>query len=68
MKNGVTGVLVRERDDKALAQALLDAAQDCSFLSRIARAGGEAVRRNFDLSSQAERLEEIYLGAIVRGD
>ena len=63
IENSVSGVLVPERDDEALAQALLDAAQDPSFLSRIARAGAEAVRKNFDLSTQAERLEEIYLAS-----
>ena len=47
IKNGVTGVLVPERDDKALAQALLDAAQDCSFLSRIARAARRGSAKEF---------------------
>ena len=61
IENGVTGVLVPERDEKALAQALLDAARHCEFLSRIARSGAEAVRKNFDLRAQAHRLEEVYL-------
>jgi glycosyltransferase involved in cell wall biosynthesis len=61
IKNGVTGVLVPERDEKALAQALLDAAQAPDFLSRIARNGGESVRKDFDLQQQAQRLEEVYL-------
>jgi glycosyltransferase involved in cell wall biosynthesis len=68
IKNGMSGVLVPERDDKALARALLNAAQDLSFISRIARAGAETVRKNFDLSTQAERLEEIYLQAAGRDD
>jgi glycosyltransferase involved in cell wall biosynthesis len=68
IKNGVSGVLVPERDDEALARALLNAAQDLSFMSRIARAGAATVRKNFDLSTQAERLEEIYLQAAGRGD
>ena len=66
IENGVSGVLVPERDDEALARALLNAAQDPGLLSRIARAGGSAVRRNFDLSTQAQRLEEIYLRMIAR--
>src|SRR5947199_7553617 len=61
IENGVSGVLVPERDDEALARALLNAAQDPGFLSRIGHAGGNAVRKNFDLSTQAQRLEEIYL-------
>ena len=68
IENGVSGVLVPERDDEALARALLKALQNADLLSRIARAGAQAVRRNFDLSTQAQRLEEIYLRLIGRGD
>jgi glycosyltransferase involved in cell wall biosynthesis len=68
IENSATGVLVPERDDEALARALLNAAQDRSFVSRIARAGAEAVRKNFDLSTQAERLEDVYLKIIGSGD
>jgi colanic acid/amylovoran biosynthesis glycosyltransferase len=64
IENGVTGVLVPERDDEALAQALLNAAQDPDLLCRIGGAGASAVRNNFDLSAQAQRLEEIYLKTI----
>jgi colanic acid/amylovoran biosynthesis glycosyltransferase len=64
IENGVSGVLVQERDHQALAQALLDAAREPGFFSRIARSGAEAVRKNFDLTTQAQRLEEIYLRLI----
>jgi glycosyltransferase involved in cell wall biosynthesis len=64
IENGATGVLVPERDDEALAQALLNAAQDPDLLCRIGGAGASAVRNNFDLSAQAQRLEEIYLKTI----
>ena len=40
IENGVSGVLVPERDDEALARALLNAAQDPGLLSRIGHAGG----------------------------
>ncbi|HET6886444.1 MAG TPA: glycosyltransferase [Candidatus Udaeobacter sp.] len=66
IQNGVSGVLVPEGDHEKLAAALLDAAQDSGFLSRIALNGAEIVRKNFDLRAQAQRLEEIYLRA-VRG-
>jgi glycosyltransferase involved in cell wall biosynthesis len=62
--NGVSGVLMPERDHEALAQALLDAAEDPNFLSRISRNGAEAVRQKFDLSKQARRLEDIYLKSL----
>jgi glycosyltransferase involved in cell wall biosynthesis len=61
IENGVSGVLVPERDHQALAQGLLNAAREPGFLSRVARIGAEAVRKNFDLTTQAQRLEDIYL-------
>ena len=68
IENGVSGVLVPERDHEALSRALLEAARDPSFLLRIGQAGGSAVRKNFDLSMQAQRLEEMYLRTIGRSD
>jgi glycosyltransferase involved in cell wall biosynthesis len=68
IENGVSGVLVSERDHEELTRALLDAAQDPVFLSRIARSGAEVVRENFDLRAQAQRLEDIYLRTISNGD
>src|SRR6266566_7559065 len=64
IENGVSGVLVPERDDKALVRALFEAAQDRHFLSRIGRAGAEAVAEKFDQSTQVQRLEDIYLRTI----
>jgi len=64
IENGVSGVLVRERDHEALAKALLNATQDSDSLARVARNGAEVVRKNFDLHAQAQRLEEIYLRLI----
>ena len=64
VENGVSGVLVRERDHEALANALLNATQDSDSLARIARKGAEIVGKNFDLQAQAQRLEEIYLRLI----
>jgi colanic acid/amylovoran biosynthesis glycosyltransferase len=61
IENCVSGVLVPERHHEKLATALLDAAKDPGFLSRIALNGAEIVRKNFDLRAQARRLEEIYL-------
>jgi colanic acid/amylovoran biosynthesis glycosyltransferase len=68
IENGISGVLVPEHNHEELARALLNAAQDQSFLSRIARIGAEVVRRNFDLHVQAQRLEDIYLRTIGTGD
>jgi colanic acid/amylovoran biosynthesis glycosyltransferase len=67
VENGVSGVLVPERDDEALGRALLDAPQDPGFLLRIATEGAQVVRKNFDLAAQARRLEDFYLGMIAEG-
>jgi len=61
-------VLVPEHDHEALARALLNAAQDPGFLSRIGHGGADAVRKSFDLQGQAQRLEEIYLRMIGKCD
>jgi colanic acid/amylovoran biosynthesis glycosyltransferase len=66
IENGVSGVLVPERDDEGLARALLNSAQDPGLLQRIGHAGGSAVRKEFDLQQQTQRLEEIYLRTIGR--
>jgi glycosyltransferase involved in cell wall biosynthesis len=68
IENGVSGILVPEDDHEALSRALLSATQDLIFLSRIARSGAEVVRKNFDLRTQAQRLDNIYLQIIGRDD
>jgi colanic acid/amylovoran biosynthesis glycosyltransferase len=68
IENRASGVLLPEGDHEKLAAALLDAVKDPGFLLRIARNGAEIVRKNFDLRAQAQRLEEIYLRIIGRGD
>jgi colanic acid/amylovoran biosynthesis glycosyltransferase len=64
IENGVSGVLVSERDHEKLAAVLLDAVKNPWFLSGTARNGAETVRKNFDLRAQSKRLEEIYLRTI----
>jgi colanic acid/amylovoran biosynthesis glycosyltransferase len=68
IENGVSGVLVPERDDQELGRALLSAVQDPGFLSRIARAGVETVSQKFDQHIQVRRLEDVYLRMLARGD
>jgi colanic acid/amylovoran biosynthesis glycosyltransferase len=68
IEHGVSGVLVPERDEFTLVEMLLGTVQNPDLLWRIGHAGGSAVRKNFDLSRQAQRLEEIYLRAIGRAD
>jgi glycosyltransferase involved in cell wall biosynthesis len=66
IENGVSGILVPERDYEALSAALLKSVQDPSLLARIARNGANAVAEKFDQQNQVRRLEEIYLGMIGR--
>jgi len=61
IENGMSGVLVTERDHDALARALLDAVQDRHLLSRLAHNGADAVAQKFELRAQVRKLEEIYL-------
>jgi colanic acid/amylovoran biosynthesis glycosyltransferase len=69
IENGVSGVLVAERDGEALARALLDAAEDRHLLLQLARNGAEAVAKKCEQRNQARKLEEIYLHTIAgRGD
>jgi colanic acid/amylovoran biosynthesis glycosyltransferase len=68
IENGVSGVLVPERDHEKLAAALLDAVKDPGFLSRTALNGAGFVRKNFDLRAQAQRLEDTYLKIVGRGE
>ncbi|HUE41125.1 MAG TPA: glycosyltransferase [Chthoniobacterales bacterium] len=64
IENGVSGILVAERDYEALSRVLIEAVQDRDFLKRLARNGAKVVAEKFDQRKQIERLEEIYLGMI----
>ncbi|HET9800322.1 MAG TPA: glycosyltransferase, partial [Chthoniobacterales bacterium] len=64
IENGVSGILVPERDHEALSRALLEAAQDEELLKRLARNGSQAVAEKFDQQKQIRRVEGIYLGMI----
>jgi colanic acid/amylovoran biosynthesis glycosyltransferase len=66
IENGVSGILVPERDHEALSDALLKAAQDRHLLARLARNGADVVAKKFDQQNQIRRLEEIYLGMVGR--
>jgi colanic acid/amylovoran biosynthesis glycosyltransferase len=68
IENGVSGVLVPEHNADELARALINAARDPEFLSRIGRAGADAVAQKFDQRIQTRHLEDIYLRMIGRGD
>lgn len=64
IENGVSGILVPERDHEALSQALLHSAKNVDLLKRLARNGADVVAEKFDQANQIRQLEEIYLGMI----
>lgn len=64
IEDGVTGVLVEEGDNAALARQLIQAAQQPDRLSKLARAGADSIARKFDRNAQIQKLEELYLQTI----
>ncbi len=65
IENGVSGILVAERDADALALALLLAADQPAQLSTLAERGAAAVAEKFEQQAATRRLEDIYLEAIA---
>jgi glycosyltransferase involved in cell wall biosynthesis len=64
--DGVSGILVAERDHAALAEALLGWAERPDALHRLAEAGARRVAENFEQKQQARVLEDLYFEAIER--
>ena len=64
IENGVSGILVPERDHEALSEALIKSVQDRQVLARLARNGANVVAEKFDQRKQVQRLEEIYRGML----
>ncbi|MDH7602909.1 MAG: glycosyltransferase family 4 protein [Armatimonadota bacterium] len=58
---GETGILVAPEDPKALAQALLELAQDAELRSRLGRNGRRRVEEEFNLSKQSEKILQILM-------
>jgi colanic acid/amylovoran biosynthesis glycosyltransferase len=61
IENGISGVLVAERDHAALARALSDTVQDRHLVAQLGRVGSQTVAAKFDQPTQVRRLEDIYL-------
>lgn len=66
IENGRSGILAPERDDAALALALLERAANPEGLAAMARNGAEVVRKHFEQTGQTRQLEDYYLEAIGR--
>jgi colanic acid/amylovoran biosynthesis glycosyltransferase len=66
VENNLSGILVNERDHRALGDALIDCAKDPARLAAMGCAASESVVKNFNQTEQARLLEEIYLREIGR--
>jgi len=66
VENNLSGILVNERDHRALADALIDCARDPARLAAMGCVASESVVKNFNQTEQARLLEEIYLREIGR--
>jgi glycosyltransferase involved in cell wall biosynthesis len=66
VEDNVSGILVNERDHRALGDALIDCAKDSARLAAMGHAASESVAKKFSQANQTRWLEEIYLCEIVR--
>src|SRR6476646_7928682 len=65
IEDGVSGVLVAERDHEALSQALFDWTSRPEALTDLAQAGADAVADKFEQGAQARALEDFYFEALA---
>ena len=60
VENGVSGILVAERDHTALAAAMIELARDRARLAAMIAAARARVTEQFDLDAQTRILERCY--------
>jgi colanic acid/amylovoran biosynthesis glycosyltransferase len=60
VEDGVTGILVAERDDAALAEALARLAQNPAMRHRMGEAGARRVRERFSMRAQIAEYVDLY--------
>jgi colanic acid/amylovoran biosynthesis glycosyltransferase len=65
VEDGVSGVLVPERDPDELARALLDLMARADQWPQMGRAGRAAVERSYDLERLNDELESLFLELVV---
>ena len=64
IENGRSGILVKERDEEALAVMLLERTANPEGLGAIARNGAEVVRKRFEQTGRTRQLEDYYFEAM----
>ncbi len=65
VENGVSGVLVDERDDEALARAMLELAGNSNAYRTMSSAAAQAVAEKFEMHAQIRALENFYNEALL---
>jgi len=65
VEHGISGLLVDEQNDAALAAAMIELANDPVTFGRMSTAASARVAAEFDLKKQARALESIYEEAIA---
>jgi len=66
VENNISGILVNERDHRALADGLIETAKSPARLRAMGRMASESVAKKFSQAEQTRWLEEIYLREIGR--
>jgi len=66
VEQGQSGILVKESDHDALADALLDAVANLDALAALARGGADSVRQKFEQTAQTRKLEDYYFEAMAK--
>jgi len=64
--DGETGILIKERDVSAMAEAMCRLATDPELRRRLGSAGQERMVRDFDSAGQIAKLEDVLLAAAER--
>lgn len=63
VRDGLTGLLVAERDRFALHAGMMRLAKEDGLWLRMSRAASDDIRENFESASQIGKLEDIYFEA-----
>jgi glycosyltransferase involved in cell wall biosynthesis len=64
VEDGVTGLLVKDDDERDLARALMQLARDPDLLQRMGQAARERVERDFNWMTIIARWEALYHGEL----
>jgi glycosyltransferase involved in cell wall biosynthesis len=65
VKDNITGLLVKPRDPKALAAAIVKLLEDRELAGRLAANGQRYVRQHFALNDMVKKVEAVYKEALV---